>query len=196
MKLYYAPGACSLADHIALIEAGLDYELAKVDLKAKRVEDGQDYTAVNPKGYVPALQLDSGDILTENIAILSWIGKTSDKLHPADEMAGWRMIEMLAFISTELHKNYKPFFKPDASDIEKDEARQMLAKRFAYVSDQLDGRDFIIGDALSLADCYLFVMLSWAKKNGLALPGNLEGYFDGLKSRPGFARALQEEGLS
>lgn len=196
MKLYYAPGACSLADHIALIEAGLDYELAKVDLKAKRVEDGQDYTAVNPKGYVPALQLDSGDILTENIAILSWIGKTSGKLHPADEMAGWRMIEMLAFISTELHKNYKPFFKPDASDIEKDEARQMLEKRFAYVSDQLGGRDFIIGDALSLADCYLFVMLSWAKKNGLALPGDLEGYFDGLKSRPGFARALQEEGLS
>ncbi|WP_419827103.1 glutathione binding-like protein [Sphingomonas sp.] len=196
MKLYYAPGACSLADHIALAEAELPYELAKVDLKTKRVEDGQDFTAVNPKGYVPALALDDGGVLTENIAVLSYIADKAGALMPAGGIKRFRALEMLAFISTELHKSFKPFFKLDASQIEKDEAAQTIGKRLQTIADQLSGGDFLLGDALSVADCYLFVMLMWARKNGLPLPAGLDGYFDRLKARPGFAKALSEEGLS
>jgi glutathione S-transferase len=196
MKLYYSPGACSLADHIALAEAGLPYELAKVDLKAKRVEDGQDFTAVNPKGYVPALALDDGEVLTENIAVLSYIAEQAGALMPQGGLGRIRALEMLAFISTELHKSFKPFFKPDASQIEKDEAGKMIGKRLQTIADDLAGQDFLLGDQLSVADCYLFVMLTWARKNGLAFPAGLDAYFDRLKARPGFAKALSEEGLS
>ena len=195
MKLYYAPGACSLADHIALAEAGLPYELAKVDLKEKRVEDGQDFTAVNPKGYVPALALDDGGVLTENIAVLSYIADQAGALMPAGGIERFRALETLAFISTELHKSFKPFFKPGASQADKDEAGALIGKRLATLAEQLSGRDFLLGDALSVADCYLFVMMMWARKNGLPLPGGLDEYSARLKARPGFAKALSEEGL-
>src|SRR5579864_1069587 len=108
MKLYLSPGACSLADHIALHEAGLDFDRIKVDLKAKRTEDGRDYSQINPKGYVPALEFDDGEVLTENIAILSVAADKAPALTPAGQFGRFRLLEMLAFISTEIHKAFKP----------------------------------------------------------------------------------------
>ena len=118
MKLYYAPGACSLADHIALIAAGLPHSLEKVDLKVKTTESGKDYRAINPKGYVPALELDDGQVLTENIAVLLYIAHSAHKLLPRD-IASWRTIETLAFISTEVHKNFNPLFDPQPTTMRK-----------------------------------------------------------------------------
>lgn len=194
MKLYYSPGACSLADHIALREAGLDFEPVKVDLKAKKTEVGEDYTAINPKGYVPALVTDDGDTITENIAILDWIAAKAPKLVPQVTLARTRLLEMLAFISTELHKSFKPFFAPDASDADKAKAKEMIGKRLTQITDMMAG-DYLFGDAFTVADAYLFVMLMWAKKNAIDLPGALPAYFDRVKARPAVAAALSAEGL-
>lgn len=196
MKLYYTPGACSLADHIALLETGLEFTSEQVDLKTGKTASGEDYKALNPKGYVPMLVLDDGNKLTENIAVLAYLADRSGKLMPAQGIAHWRVLEMLAFISTELHKAFKPFFKPAASQAEKDEAADILSRRFAYLNDQLGSRDFIVGEALTVADCYLFVMLMWAKKFAPPLPSGLAAYFDRLGQRPAFERALREEGLA
>jgi glutathione S-transferase len=196
MKLYYAPGACSLADRIALNEAGLPFETEKVDLKTKRTETGVDFVSINPKGYVPAIELDDGQILTENIAVLSYIADRSGKLMPANGMPHWRVLETTAFVSTELHKNFKPFFTPDADDALKDEARSVLQKRFALLENGLGDRAFIVGDDMTIADCYLFVMLMWTKeKVGISLPAYLDGYHARLKERPAVKTALRDEGL-
>ena len=196
MKLYYAPGACSLADHIALIESGLDFETEKVDLKARRTETGADYGAVNPKGYVPALALDDGELLTENIAVLGYIAEQADALGAAEGLPYWRLTEMLAYISTELHKNYKPFFMPGATDAEKQAAREMLQKRYAYLEEKLGDGGFILGDAMTIADCYLFVMLMWAdKKAGVPIPPRLKDYYMRLGERPAVKQALADEGI-
>lgn len=193
MKLYYAPGACSLADHIALEEAGLSYEIEKVDLKAKATETGQDFTQVNPKGYVPALQLDDGETLTENIAVLLYIADQAGTLAPPSGLPRYRTIETTAFVSTELHKNFKSFFNPAASQAEKDEAAEILKKRFALMEQRLGDRAFIVGEDLTVADCYLFVMTQWAGKQGIDLPPHLAAYADRLKQRPAFARAIAAE---
>lgn len=195
MKLYYSPGACSLADHIALAETGLSYELAKVDLKAKQIEGGGDYLQINPKGYVPALDIGEGTIVTENIAILSYLADRVDDFMPADGISHIRGLELLAFISTELHKNFKPYFNPAASEAEKDEAAQMLGKRFGYVAEVLGTKPFLMGDTLSMPDCYLYVMLRWAAKNELALPEALTAFVDRMTARPAVQKALAEEGL-
>jgi len=197
MKLYYAPGACSLADHIALIEAGLPYSLVKVDLKTKRTEDGADYGTINPKCYVPALALDSDEgVLTENIAILAYIAQKSGKLMPASGLPRLRVLEAAAFVSTELHKNFKPFFNPAASEAEKDEARNLLEKRFAAIDAMLDDKGFLLGDDPTIADCYLFVTLTWARKNELGLPRRVQTFFDHFRKRPSVERAMTEEGLT
>lgn len=197
MLLYYSPGACSLADHIALIEAGLDYELVKVDLKAKTTEDGADFTRINPKGYVPALAMDDGAVLTENLAILTWIADRSGRLLPADGMARYRVIETTAYISGELHKNFKPFFNPAASELERDEAKKVLTKRFGLIEEMLGAHAFAAGEDFTIADCYLFVTLNWAiNKVGLDLPERLTAHFETLKARSSVQRALQEEGLA
>jgi glutathione S-transferase len=196
MKLYYAPGACSLADHIALIEAGTAYELEKVDLNEKKTEQGDDYATINPKGYVPALELEDGEILTENIAILSFIAAQSGSLMPRDGIAHWRVLETTAFISTEVHKSFKPLFMPHSTTDDQANAKKTLSKRFSFLDDCLGDRDFILGKAMTIADCYLFVMLMWAKeKAGLTLPSRLGAYYERLKARPGIVRALHEEGL-
>jgi glutathione S-transferase len=195
MKLYYAPGACSLADHIALAESGLPYALSRVDLKAKTTEDGGDYNAINPKGYVPALDLGQGIILTENIAILSYIADRAGAMVPREGLGRFRTLELLAFISTELHKNFKPFHNPAASDAEKDEAAQVLDRRFATLAQTLGDRAVLIDDTFSLADCYAFVMLTWADKFDLDLPERLVDYRERLKQRPAVQCALSEEGL-
>jgi glutathione S-transferase len=194
MKLYYSPGACSLADHIALIAAGIDHRLEKVDLKGKMTETGQDFRAINPKGYVPALELDDGQVLTENIAVLLYIAHSSDKLLPRD-FAMWRVAEMTAFISTEIHKNFKPLFDPTADDEARTKARDVIAQRMAFVDGQLGGRDHIVGDDLSIADCYLFVMLTWCRKSEIALPAGLIHYLDVMEQLPAVVEAMTKEGL-
>lgn len=196
MKLYYTPGACSLADHIALEEAELPHELVKVDLRTKTIEDGADFRAINPKGYVPALGLDDGEVLTENIAILLYIADKAGALIPADGIARWRVIETTAFITTELHKGFKPFFNPKASEAERDEARAALGDRFRRMEAQIGDRAFIVGDGMTIADAYLFVMLMWAGKFALDVPTQLAGYAERLKARPAVQRALVAEGLA
>jgi len=195
MKLYLAPGACSLADHIAMHEAGLDFDRVKVDLKAKRTEDGRDYLKINPKGYVPALELDDGEVLTENIAILSFVADKAPQLTPEGRLGHFRLLEMLAFISSELHKSFKPFFKPDASEAEKAAAGDLLGKRFGYVAERMKG-DYLFGQRFTVADAYLFVMCLWAQKNGLALPAPLPAFVARMKARPAVRLALEHEGLT
>jgi len=193
MKLYYSPGACSLADHIALHEAGISFEHEKVDLKAKRTESGIDYTTINPKGYVPALTLDSGETLTENIAILDWIAHQDSALKPSGALGHTHLLMALAFISTEIHKSFKPFFS-GGSDEEKAKASETIVKRMGYLADTIEG-DYLFGDAVSVADCYLFVMLLWAAKNQIEAPAELVAFRERMKARPAVQKAMSHEGL-
>ncbi len=193
MKLYYAPGACSLADHIALHEAGLSFEHEKVDLKAKRTEGGADYLAINLKGYVPALTLDSGETLSENIAILDWIAHQDTALKPSGAMGHTHLLEALAFISTEIHKSFKPFFGGGGDD-EKAKAGETIRKRADYLAETMQG-DFLFGPAVSVADFYLFVMLTWAKKFGVAVSSKFDAYIDRLMALPSVQKAMTHEGL-
>jgi glutathione S-transferase len=194
MKLYLAPGACSLADHIALHEAGLTFDRVRVDLRTKRTEDGADFTEINPKGYVPALVLDDGQLLTENVAILYWVAERAPKLAPSGEMGRIRLIEMLAFIATELHKPFVRHFFP-TSDAEKKVAEQAIRKRLGFVSDRLQG-DYLFGREASVADAYLYVMLRWARMSELEVPEPLPAFFDRIEARPAVRLALQHEGLA
>lgn len=196
MKLYYAPGACSLADHIALIESKLPFTTDKVDLKARTTAEGEDYTAVNPNGYVPALGLDAGGVLTENVAILGYIADRAGNLMPQGPLGRFRALEALAYISTELHKSFAPFFKPGSSDEAKSAAKTQLGKRFGLFEDALASQEFALGDQFGVADCYLFVMLFWAReKVGLDLPPHLSSYYERLSQRAAILQALAEEGL-
>lgn len=195
MKLYLAPGACSLADHIALHEAGLAFEHVKVDLRARRTADGTDYAQINPKGYVPALVLDDGEVLTENVAILHWIADRIPSLMPEGPMGRHRLLEMLAFITAEIHKQFKPMFMPNSTEIEKATARDTIAKRLGFLAERLTG-DYLFGDTFTVADAYLFVMLMWSTRNGITLPGGLGAYAARIKERPSVRLALQDEGLA
>jgi glutathione S-transferase len=192
MKLYLSPGACSLADHIALHEAGFEFDRIKVDLKAKRTADGRDFNRINPKGYVPVLEFDDGDILTENIAILSWIADQAPQLAPDGTMGRYRLLEVLAYISTEIHKAFKPFFSPDAQPEDKQAAYMTIKNRLDLLAGGLKG-DFLFGSRFSVADAYPFTMLTWAKKNVLPLPQPLIAYFDRVKARPAVKLALRHE---
>ena len=193
MKLYYTPGACSLADHIALHEAGLSFEHETVDLQTKKTEGGSDFAAIAPKGYVPALVLDSGDTLSENIAILDWIAHQAPRLQPTGAMGHSRLLEALAYISTEVHKSFKPFFQ-DGSDEDKRKAGATIGKRLQYLADTMQG-DYLFGAELSVADCYLFVMLLWAGKNELAIPEPLAEFRERMMARDAVQKAMRHEGL-
>ena len=194
MKLYYSPGACSLADHIALHEAGMPFDHEKVDLKTKQTASGADFLAVNPKGYVPALTLDTGETLTENIAILDWISHQDAALKPGGAMGHTHLLEALAFISTEIHKSFKPFFA-GGSDEEKAKAGAVITKRLNTIADMMQG-DYLFGAAVSVADCYLFVMLLWAAKNGVETPPSLEAFRDRMMARQSVKTAMHHEGLA
>jgi glutathione S-transferase len=193
MKLYLAPGACSLADHIALHEAGLEFDRIRVDLRAKRTEDGGDFNEVNPKGYVPALVLDDGQLLTENVAILSWVAERAPKLAPGGDMGRIRLIEMLAFIATELHKPFIRHFFP-TSDAEKKAAEDAIRRRFAFLAARLEG-DYLFGREASVADAYLYVMLRWARAQGVEIPEPLPAFVRRMEARPAVRQALEHEGL-
>jgi len=194
MKLYLAPGACSLADHIALHEAGLVFDRVRVDLRTRKTEDGGDFAEVNPKGYVPALALDDGQVLTENVAILSWIAERAPELSPKGELGRIRLIEMLAFIATELHKPFIRVFFP-TGDAEKAAARDSISARLGFLADGLAG-DYLFGHEASVADAYLYVMLRWARMSELDLPEPLPAYALRMEARAAVRLALQHEGLA
>jgi len=200
MKLYYAPGACSLASHILALEAGLALDLVRVDLRAKKTESGGDYLAVNPKGYVPTLLLDGGESLTESAVVLQYLADLDPALGlapPAGTLARYHMQEWLNFTASELHKAYGPLWNPAASPDAKDGARAQLAKRFAWLDQQLDGRPFLMGDAFTAADCYAFVVLGWTAIHAIDMSGypNLRAYMERIAARPAVRQALKEEGL-
>jgi glutathione S-transferase len=200
MKLYYSPGACSLSPHIALLEADLPYELVRVDVRAKKLENGDDYWTINPKGQVPALGLPSGEVVTEGPVIVQMIadrasGKT---LAPASGSAErYKLLEWLNFITTELHKNFSPMFQPAFSDEVKGFFKDRLMGKFKYIDSQLVGRDYLMGKDFTVADGYLFTMLTWADRMKFdlsALP-NLVAYKARIAARPKVQEALAKEGL-
>ncbi len=195
MILYYSPGACSLADHIALQEADMKFDLVKVDLKTHTLEDGSSFTQINPKGYVPTLQLDDGEVLTENIAILSFIADMYPALMAPGQFGRYRLLEMLAFISTEIHKAFKPIFDSGTSDVGKKKAAAAIEGRLAYLATQLKG-PYLFGENATVADAYLFVMLLWATKNRLSVPASLTEFSERTRSRPTVVAALRHEGLA
>lgn len=200
MKLYYSPGACSLSPHIALLEAGLPYDLVKVDLKAKKLENGDDFLAINPKGQVPALGLDSGELLTEGPVIVQYIADqaAAKNLAPANGSDARRKLqEYLGFINGELHKNFSPLFQPVFDDEVKGFFKTRLMGKFKYLDGQLAGKDYLMGKDFSVADGYLFVMLKWADRMSIDLSEfkNLIAYKDRVAARPQVQEALTKEGL-
>src|SRR5436305_14212902 len=167
MKLYYSPGACSLSPHIALLEAGLPYDLVKVDLRAKKLENGDDYLKINPKGQVPALGLDNGELLTEGPVIVQMIADkaAAKNLAPAaGSPERYRLQEWLNFITTELHKNFSPLFQPVIPDEVKSFFRERIKGKFKYADSQLASHDYLLGPQFSVAHGYLYVMLRWADR--------------------------------
>ena len=194
MKLYYSPGACSLATHIALIEAGVPYQLISVG-RNKLTGDGRNFLKINPKGYVPALELDDASVMTENLAILMFIAYSSGMLLATEGIARWRVLEATVFMTTEIHGNFKPFFHADATEAEQDKAKSLLIKNFGLISEQLGENEYLVGEKLTIADIYLFVMLSWLDHLKLEGAEQFHKYLKHMKSLPSVQRALKEEGL-
>jgi glutathione S-transferase len=200
MKLYFSPGACSLSPHIALREAGLDFVAERVDLRQKVTESGADFRAINPKGYVPALQLKDGTLLTEGPAIVQYIADQApaSKLAPAaGSIERYQLVEWLNYISTEVHKSFSPLFNPAATDDMKQAARTAIANRLNYVAQVLDGREFLMGSTFTVADAYLFTVLGWAGhvKMSLADWPVLQAYIERVGARPAVQQAMRDEGL-
>ena len=200
MKLYYSPGACSLSPHIALLEAGLPYELVKVDLRAKKLENGDDFLKVNPKGQVPAAQFDSGELVTEGPVIVQMIADLAGKnLAPArDSQERYKLLEWLNYITTELHKNIGPMFSPLLAEEAKGFFKDRAMAKFKYLETALDGRDYLMGKEFTVADGYLFTMLMWATdrlKFDLSEMPNLLAYKARVAARPKVQEAMAKEGL-
>ena len=200
MKLYYSPGACSLSPHIALLEAGLPYDLVKVDLRAKKLENGDDFLQINPKGQVPALSLDSGELVTEGPVIVQMIADKAPgkNLAPArDSAERYKLLEWLNFITGELHKNFSPLFNPAIPDEVKNFFRDRIMGKFRYLDTQLAGRDYLMGKQFTVADGYLYTMLRWADGHKFDLAGlkNLMAFKARVDARPKVQEALTKEGL-
>jgi glutathione S-transferase len=193
MKLYYSPLACSLADHIALAEARVAFEIERVDLKAKRTASGLDFNMINPKGYVPALMLDDGEIITENIAVLDWLATQYPVLAVQGPLGRTRLLEALAFVSTEVHRSFKPMWH-GGSDAEKLEAGIIISGLFGYLAGRLAGT-YLFGPSPSVADFYLFVMLLWAERFQVGIPAPLMLLRQHMASRPAVQAAMRQEGL-
>lgn len=200
MKLYYSPGACSQAPHILLHEIGMSHEAERVDLKAKTLEDGSDYLRVNSKGAVPALELDSGEVLTENAVILQYLGdRTSwpEVLPPMGDFRRYRVLEMVNFITTELHKRFGMLFNPNAGEDTKRLVTDELGKKLSYIDERLGDGPFLFGEQLTLPDAYLFVMSRWADKmlGGLDRWPNLKAFNHRMTQRDSVRNVLRFEGL-
>lgn len=200
MKLFYKPGACSLASHITLRESGKDFTLNGVDLMQKRLENGDDYFAVNPKGQVPALLLEDGTLLTEGVAIMQYLADSvADRqlLAPAGTIARYKTIEWMNYIATELHKGFTPLFRPDTPEEYKPTVRALLEKKLQYVNASLKDDQWICGPRFTIADAYLFTVLRWARAVKLNMEGlsHIDAYMARMAERPAVAAALEAEGL-
>ena len=201
MKLYYKPGACSLSPHIVLREAGLPFELVKVDLVAKTLPDGSDFRAVSPKGQVPALALDEGGVLTEGAAIVQYIAdKAPDSglIPPAGTMERYRVLELLSFIGSELHKGFVPLFpmlKDVVSETYKGFAAKVLGAKLALLNQELEGKAYLTGDSFTVADAYAYTVLSWAPRIGFDLSPwpNLVAFAERVAARPAVQAAIAAE---
>lgn len=194
MKLYYSPGACSLAGHIVAAEGGLALELEKVDLKTHKTETGQDFYAINPKGYVPTLKLDDGSILAENAAVLPFLGDKAGSM-PRDGMDHYHALEWIGFINSEIHKSFAPLFHGGDEDA-KAKAKEKILGRLKLIEDKLTG-DYLMGSRFTPADAYLLVMLRWSEKMHIDVSGlpRLAQFKTRMTARPGVQKALREEGL-
>jgi glutathione S-transferase len=200
MKLFYSRGTCSLAPHIVLHEAALQADLQKVDIKAKMLEGGGDFTQVNPKGYVPVLQLDNGEFLTENGVILQYLAdlKPQSGLAPAAGTLGrYRLMEWLSFISSELHKAYSPLFAPTTPEEYRAIVKHKLAQRLGYIDQKLAGKQYLMGDTFTVADAYLFVVVNWSRAMQVDLTAfpNLQAFQQRVAHRPAVQAAMKAEGL-
>jgi len=200
MKLFTRPGTCSLATDIALREAGIPFELIKVSHHTGKTADGVDFKDINPKGYVPALLLDDGEVLTENAALLQYVADLNPaaKLAPAaGTIARYRLAEWLAYINSEIHTSFSPLFSPDASEELKQYARANLAKRVGWVAERLGSKSYLLGEQFSVADAYLFVVLSWSPHARFDLSPwpNLQAFLERVAARPHVVEALAAEGL-
>ena len=200
MKLYYAPGACSLAPHIVAREAGLRLDLEKVDLGAGKTERGATFSDINPKGYVPALALDNGEVLTEVSALVQYIADQAPQagLAPAaGTMERYRLLEWLGFISTEIHKGFGPLWSPAMPEGAKTIARNNLAKRFAWLDQRLVQKPFLLGERFTVADAYLFTVANWTNFHRIDLGPypHLKAYMERVAGRPKVREALAAEGL-
>jgi glutathione S-transferase len=197
MKLYFTSGACSMASNIALREAGIPFEMSKVDKRTKRV-DGVEFVTINPKGYVPALRLDDGQVLTENVAVLQYIADLNPAAKlapPAGTMERYRLQEWLSFINSEVHKAFTPLFSPEATEETKTYARNNLAKRLAYLEGALGDNKYLMGDQFTVADAYLFTVLGWGAHVGVDIGPKLKSYVDRVRARPHVIEAMTAEGL-
>jgi glutathione S-transferase len=201
MLLYYTPGACSLSPHIALREAGLPFELKKVDIRTKQIEGGGDFMQINSKGYVPALKLDSGEILTEGPVVTQYIAdlRPESGLAPkAGTLERYRLAEWLNFISTEIHKSFSPLFNPNAAPEWKTGVTGNLVRRFDWLEPRLQGTSYLTGERFTVADCYLFATLGWSGHVGIELARwpALSAYVQRVAARPKVKEALRAEGLA
>lgn len=200
MKLYYSPGACSLSPHIALREAGLPFELVLASTKTKKLQDGTDFYTINSKGSVPVLELDNGQRLTEGPAIVQYIADQvpTSKLAPANgTWERYRLQEWLNYITSELHKGFSPLFNPATVEEAKTQARAALQGRLSWVNQQLEGKQYLLGDQFSVADVYLFVVSNWGQYVGVEIAelNHLVALRGRVAARPAVQEALKAEGL-
>ena len=198
MKLYFSPGTCSLSPHIVAHELGIPLELVKVDIRAHKLADGGDYLAINPKGYVPALGLDNGQLLTEGTAIVQYLAdqKPDGKLAPANgTFERSRLQEMLGFLSTEIHKTYSPLFSPATPPEVRKERMDYLLKRYALIEKTLGTQSYLFGEQFTVADAYLFTVTSWAPHVKLDLSSlpNVEAFQKRVAARPAVQAARAAE---
>jgi glutathione S-transferase len=200
MKLYYFPGACSLSPHIVALEAGIPLQLEKTDIKTKLTESGEDFERINPKGYVPTLVLDNGEVLTEGTAIVQYLAdlKPESGLAPANgTLPRYRLQEMLGYINSELHKNYSSLFNPDTPETARAERKAYLLRRYQFIENTLAKQPWLLGEQFTAADVYLFTITSWAGHVGLDLSRftALAAFQQLVASRPAVQAALEAEGL-
>jgi len=200
MRLYSMPGACSLAANIALREAGIPFELVKVSHRTHKTSDGVDFTQINSKGYVPALVLDTGELLTENTALLQYIADLNPDARlapPVGTLERYRLSEWLAYLNSEVHKSFSPLFAPNASDDMKQYARDNLTKRLGWLAQQLGSKPYLLGEQFTVADAYLFVTLSWSGLAGVDLSPwpTLKAFQERVAARPSVIEAMTAEGL-
>ncbi len=200
MKLYYSPGACSLSPHIVLRESGLKFEPVLASTKTHKLADGTDYYTINPKGYVPLLELDDGQRLAEGPVILQYIADQvpAKKLVPAaGTMERYRVMEWLTFIGTEIHKSFSPLFAPGMPEEAKAIYRQKVLDRLKWVDTQLEGKSYLMGSDFSLPDAYLFTVTNWCGFVGIDISalGNLNAFMARMKARPAVQEAMKAEGL-